>query len=139
PGGGGRLRDAQAKVTIVVISHPHDAQQSAGVSGETSIVGASCLACGWGGKATTTHSAVSQAVVDDGFHHVGGHEGYSGIENLTCVRLEIHDHIAVIVANRVHHGRSDAGAAVGKNRVSASHVQGSGVVSAQSHGRCCLD
>src|SRR5271157_1321534 len=38
PNGGGSLRAAQAKVAVIVVSHPDDAKQIAGVAGEPAVV-----------------------------------------------------------------------------------------------------
>src|SRR5262249_49921861 len=72
PDGQRNRRAAKVNITVVIVTHPHNAEQVGGKTGKPSIVGASGLAGGRSGELASSSSgrARSRAVIDHALQHV---------------------------------------------------------------------
>src|SRR6266567_5960445 len=100
-----RLRPAQSQVAIVVVSHPHNAQQVRRVSRKPPIVRTARLSRSRWSKSPQPDSRISQPVIDDSFHHVRHHIGNARIHYLPLIRVVIRDHVALAIAHRPQQDR----------------------------------
>src|SRR5208337_3194435 len=104
PNGGGSLRAAQAKVAVIVVSHPDDAKQIAGVAGEPAVVRSARLARRRGRESARAHPG-GGAEVHNSFQHVRHDERDSRIEHLLLLGPKVDDDVALGVAHGIYEDR----------------------------------
>ena len=129
------MRAFNLNVGVVVVSDPNDAEEVGGISGEPCIVAGSRFAGSRCGEPVTADSSGWRSIVDGALKQGLSEVGDTRIEDLLRFGGEVRDDVAVGISDGGEHPRGEVDSVISEDGVCATHVQRSGIVSADGDGR----